>query len=111
MQKNLILPESPVVSIHTAEQMAKLAHDLRVRPDWHEPDEQNVNARIIGTHLDNAMGSTTLPLPEDDPNNPNGEYNIVVTRDGTDVAVINLASLLSWASAAFPTELRDSWEV
>jgi hypothetical protein len=106
---NLILPEEQIVGIQTAEQMAKLAHDLRVRPDWHEPDEQGVNARIIGTHLDNAMGSTTRPLPSDDPSNPHGEFNVVITRGGEDVAVINLASLLAWAATAFPIELR-TWK-
>lgn len=26
------------------------------RPDMHEPDEQDIKARVIGDHLDNAMG-------------------------------------------------------
>jgi hypothetical protein len=92
---NKILPKEIVVGIHSPEDMANLAHDLKVRPDWHEPDEQEVNARLIGTHLDNAMGSTTRPIGE---NNESGEFNVVITRNGIDVAVVNLASLLAWAS-------------
>lgn len=95
-EKNLILPTERIVGIHTPEDMAKLAHDLRVRPDWHEPDEQDVGARIIGTHLDNAMGSTTRPIGIE---NEAGEFNVIITRRGEDVAVINLAHLLAWASS------------
>lgn len=92
---NLILPEQKVVGIQTVEHMADLAHDLGVRPDWHEPDNQGVGARIRGNHLDNAMGSTISDIGED---NTSGEFNIVITHDGEDVAVINLANLLAWAS-------------
>jgi hypothetical protein len=106
MRKNLILPETTVVGIQTFGDMARLAHDLRVRPDWHEPDEQGVDARIIGHSLDNAMGSTVREIGE---NNEAGEFNVIITREGVDVAVINLANLLAWASLAMPRELR-TWE-
>lgn len=75
-----------------------------MRDNWHEPDEQNIGARIIGTHLDNAMGSTIRYESTD----WGGEFNVVLTRDvfdyetnqveRTDLAVVNLATLLSWAA-------------
>lgn len=77
-------------------------HGLRV--DWHEPDEKNISARIIGRHLDNAMGSTTRHEHAD----WGGEFNVVLTfveydeesneHTSRDLAVVNLATLLSWAA-------------
>ena len=91
--------------INNAKELNELAKELRVRPDWHEPDEQEVNARIIGSHLDNAMGAD----PDADEkvevmHDPDGsvrilhwgEYNVVITKKGKDVAVVNLAELLTW---------------
>lgn len=83
-----------IVGIDTPAELEELARELGVRPDWHEPDEQDVSARIRGHHLDNAMGSTMRDLGED---NESGEFNIVIQKDGRDRAVINLATLLSWA--------------
>lgn len=85
--------------INNAKELNELAKELRVRPDWHEPDEQEVNARIIGSHLDNAMGAD--PDADDDPDGSVrtrhwGEYNVVITKKGKDVAVVNLAELLAW---------------
>jgi len=35
----------------------KRFHDKHgLRPDWHEPDEQDVYAEVVGSQLDNAMG-------------------------------------------------------
>jgi len=84
-----------IKGIHTPDDLSKLAADLGVRSDWHEPDEQEVDVRIRGNHLDNAMGSTMRDIGD---NNEAGEYNIVITRAGRDVAVVNLATLLSWGS-------------
>lgn len=68
----------------------------KLRDDWHEPEEQGVSAFIIGNHLDNAMGSSATENC--------GEFNIILTAEaenddveGTQV-VINLATLLSWAT-------------
>jgi len=88
-----------IIRIQTPGQLADVAAELKVRVDWHEPDEQEVNARIIGNHLDNAMGSRFETIPDDDPSNPAGELNVIITRDGEDYAVVNLATLLSWGSA------------
>lgn len=93
---NRILPEQKIIGIQTPEDLDALADDLGVRADWHEPDEQNVSAYIRGNHLDNAMGSTMRDIGDD---NSSGEFNIVIQKDGEDVAVINLATLLSWGAS------------
>ena len=74
-----------------------------LRPDWHEPDNNGVTAYVIGDHLDNAMGSTV--------DHGHGELQIVLAKEveGTSgsfdrstfqpVAVVNVASLLSWATS------------
>lgn len=87
--------QDEVTCVNSPEDLAALAQTLRVRPDWHEPDEQEVDVRIRGNHLDNAMGSTMRDIGDD---NEAGEYNIVITREGRDVAVVNLATLLSWGA-------------
>ena len=66
-------------------------HNLR--DDWHEPDEQSVEASVTGHYLDNAMG--------DDPES--GEELVVtlsVSKEGkeTEEVHINLATLLALAS-------------
>lgn len=85
-----------IKSIESPEDLANLAGDLGVRSDWHEPDEQEVGAWIRGRHLDNAMGSTMRDIGED---NSSGEYNIVITKAGQPVAVVNLATLLGWGAS------------
>ena len=93
--------------INNAKELNELAKELGVRPDWHEPDEQEVNARIIGSHLDNAMGADPdADKKVDVYHRPDGsvrtlhwgEYNVVISQKDKDVAVVNLATLLSWGS-------------
>lgn len=63
------------------------------RDDMHEPDEQDVTARVIGTKLDNACGelvSSDALL--------NGYQELVVVLDRHYVpATFNLASLIALA--------------
>lgn len=97
-----------VKPLHTKQDLIAFAKEHGLRPDWHEPDEQGISARLIGSHLDNAMGATMRPLPQDDPTNPHGEFNIVLSKSHTyeqdevpvDIAVVNLADLLAWAAQA-----------
>lgn len=84
--------DAHLVKINTPAEMRYTALFLGVQPNWHEPDEQGVSARIIGDQLDNAMGSTLNPTTT--------EINIVLTRNGQDVAVVNLATLLAFATSA-----------
>lgn len=83
--------------INSPEELAVFANEHNLRHDWHEPDEQGIGAFVAGTVLDNAMGSH-------EPRYDNGgELNVIIV--GWDknellrpVAVVNLASLLAWAS-------------
>lgn len=87
--------------IHTQAELREVAASLGVRGDWHEPDEQGVNADVHGDHLDNAMG------PQLDEDDSCGELNVVIYKDvegepgsSDAVAVVNLATLLAFACDA-----------
>jgi hypothetical protein len=60
--------------------------------NWHEPDEYDVSATVIGRKLDNACGSSGRGI--------DGEQieKVVVIKRGTVKVRINLASLLAWAT-------------
>lgn len=103
MDSNPNVPE-----IRTRDELIALARELGTRPDWHEPDEQGVTARWGGTELDldNAMGVHWYGdwLPGEP---KRAEMYVILCRkeieDGTawrgpDIATINLANLLAWAS-------------
>lgn len=80
-----------------------------LRPDWHEPDEQGVTARVAGITLDNAFGARGHDIEADfgDASRfsdlwEGHELRVVLRVEGQDggteeEAVINLASLLGWA--------------
>ena len=79
--------------LRSVEELKSFMNDYSVPDDWHEPDNSGIDARIIGSHLDNAMGDTMTLEHESF-----GEYNVVFTFEGDDVAVINLATLLHYAT-------------
>lgn len=75
-----------------------------IRSDWHEPDEQEITATVIGhsldtasTHVDDVYDhdeshhSLTVVLHEQVVNEDS-----VVTGPGQPLAYVNLAQLLSW---------------
>lgn len=93
--------DTALVQIHTPEmlEMVRTTHGVRI--DWHEPDNQDISAYVIGNHLDNAMGATV--------DRNCGELNVIfVKREWSDrsfensvfrpVAVANLATILSWVT-------------
>jgi hypothetical protein len=102
--------------IHTRAELVQLARELRVRVDWHEPDEQGVTAKVFGENFDNAG---FWPLAEAyrhgdiKPDERSVEMYVVIYQDksggGYDrpepvaVAAVNLATLLGWASS-YPVE-------
>ena len=84
--------------------LADFAREHGLRTDWHEPDEQGVGARIIGTHLDNAFGSMAGRQIAID-GHDFSEFNVILTVEDDegvpqDAAVVNLASLLAIAALA-----------
>ena len=64
------------------------------REDFHEPDEQDITAKVIGDHLDNAMGSCINDEPF-----LSQEYLVLLTRDNK-TEVFNLATLIALARKA-----------
>lgn len=82
--------------------LTEFAQEHGLRHDWHEPDEQGVGARVIGTHLDNAFGAQAGRHVTSDGHDFT-EFNVVLTVEDDegvprDAAVVNLASLLAIAS-------------
>lgn len=43
-----------IIRINTKDELKRLAQDLGVRNDWHEPDEQGLTVFGFGSHFDNA---------------------------------------------------------
>lgn len=91
--------------IEDADDLERFRRTHGVRSDWHEPDEQDVTATVIGhnldtssTHVDDVYDhdrshdNLTVVLHEQaiDENN-------IVTGPGKPLAYVNLAQLLSWA--------------
>lgn len=67
------------------------------RPDMHEPDEQGIKARVVGDHLDNAMGEY---ISADQIEGGYQEFVVILERDGIEREKINLATLIALARRA-----------
>ena len=71
------------------------------RQDMHEPDEQGLEARVVGTRLDNAMGNSIDPAAV---LHGHQEIIIVLDRDGWTLR-LNLADLIAYARCHAAAEL------
>lgn len=80
--------------VNTRAELTELARELLVGPDWHEPDQVEVDAVVGGRNLDNAF---TNPVPEFVHTDAEPLY-VVIRRQKTPVAYVNLAMLLAWAT-------------
>lgn len=67
------------------------------RPDMHEPDEQDVSARVVGTHLDNAFGDS---VAEEAIARGYQEFVVILKRAGRKEQRFNLANLIALARMA-----------
>ena len=89
------------------EELHRFKEQYKLREDWHEPDEQDTHAFVVGDKLDNAFGDVPwirinqFGLPEV------GELVVVVQHrhyydDGSftvdDTVMVNLATLLADAT-------------
>lgn len=81
-------------NVHSAAELRQLAVDLGVRPDWHEPEKQGLTAHVEGESFDNAgfWPAERCDLPSD-----RIELHVILTRNGEDIAAVNLATLFAWA--------------
>ena len=89
--------------IYNRKDFIKLAGELGVRPDWHEPDEQEIWVEIRGNNFDNAGFWPESHACKDE----NGDISVmemcVFINEGTHdnyttMGIVNLATLLAWAS-------------
>lgn len=83
--------------IHTRSELQSLAQELGVRPDWHEPDEQEVTATTHGVVFDNAGFWGRIFRSSYDGFNFTERY-VTLYKGGKAVAHVNLATLFSWAT-------------
>jgi hypothetical protein len=77
-------------------ELVALAKELGVRPDWHEPDEQELGAEVHGTSFDNAGFWPADEYRDLDPSIL--EQYVILHQDGKPVAAVNLATLFAWAT-------------
>jgi hypothetical protein len=86
--------------INDRNQLRAIARRLGVSPDWHEPDQQDITARVHGDNLDNAgfwgrrEDGATLSTFGDGQQ----ELWVELFQNGEPAAEINLATLLAWAA-------------
>jgi hypothetical protein len=89
--------------INKRDDLVALARELRVRPDWHEPDEQEVTAEVRGKSFDNAgfwgIRDEADFLGRYGYDGTQGvEMYVTLFQDGKPVAEVNLATLLAFAT-------------
>lgn len=93
-----------VKRIETRAELVRLAAGLGVSPDWHEPDQQQVHAVILGARLNNAgfWGGQEIAFRQSAPelglNDDSLELWAVLLAGGEPVAEVNLAMLFAWAT-------------
>jgi hypothetical protein len=86
-----------VRKITTRTQLIQLANDLRVRDDWHEPDELGLEVHVWGREFDNAgfWGDT------ESSDKPYEELHVTLYQNGLTVASVNLATLFAFACGTY----------
>jgi hypothetical protein len=92
-----------VQRIGTRDELAALARRLRVRSDWHEPDEQGVTAEVRGQSFDNAgfwgIADEADMLARHGHSGAQAvEQYVVLSQGGLPVAEVNLATLFAFAT-------------
>lgn len=94
---------APVITrVDNLRRLTEVAAMLGVKPDWHEPDEQDVTAHVFGQSFDNAG---TWPFDPTRPadtavgslNSEGLEMYVELRKEGLPVAHINLATLFAMA--------------
>lgn len=85
------------VRVHTRAELQSVALGLGVRPDWHEPDEQEVTASVEGDSFDNAGFWPDETCSEQLRDGGGSEMCVKLHQDGKLIAVVNLATLFAMA--------------
>ncbi|TCC19938.1 hypothetical protein [Kribbella sindirgiensis] len=93
--------------IDTRDEFREFAREIRMRDDWHEPDEQGITATVEGRSFDNA-GFWPAPELRDELHR---ERHVIFSRheptpenenNWVRLAAVNLATLCAWASEPDP---------
>lgn len=85
--------------INNQAELRALARNLQLRHDWHEPDEQGLEAIVFGDSFDNA-GFWGREYREDAGRREfigTEEMSVMLVHDGKPIAEVNLASLFAMA--------------
>lgn len=98
-----------LAQINTPGDLRAFQREHGLRDDWHEPDEQGVEARVYGAVLGNdhppghglELDEELMPVSEP------LEMQVVLIVDGEPKAVVSLATLLSFACGTFDGWLFD----
>jgi len=92
----------PPLRIQYRDQLSEVAELLGVRPDWHEPDEQDVTAHIFGKSFDNAGFWPYNPTQPEDRccgslDSEGLEMYVELRQADKPIAHVNLATLFAFA--------------
>ena len=82
--------------IISRDELVALARRLGVRADWHKPDDRGVAAQVEGDCFDDTGFWPTEDWSYSTPESV--EMHVIISKNGEDVAAVNLATLLAWAS-------------
>lgn len=79
--------------LDSTEDIKQFSKDHGMRNDWHEPDEQGIEARVFGASFDNAgFWGVDSTFPD-----VGKEMYVVLYKDGEPIAEANLATLFALA--------------
>jgi hypothetical protein len=67
--------------------LQRLQKEYKLREDWHEPDEESIDVKMIKGYFDNAMGAYEGC----------GEAYVILLHNNKEIAKINLATLFAIA--------------
>lgn len=91
-------PAPEVVRIHYVTDLHSVYRQLGVRPDWHEPDEQEVTAHVGGHCFDNAGFWPESNCSKDIVDGKASEMYVELRKAGLPIAQVNLATLFAMAN-------------
>lgn len=86
-----------IIRINNVEDLKRVAKELGVRDDWHEPDERHIHAIVFGSVFDNA-GRWGVRLIDHGKDTGGAEMFVVLYRGGMRFAEVNLATLFAMAT-------------
>jgi hypothetical protein len=94
-----------IKQIRTQDDLVALSNELRMRRDWHEPDERGVSARVTGSEFDNAgtWGAAEIEARRQRRAAGTGGFGVLelfvtLYHEGEPVAEVNLATLFAFAT-------------